>query len=255
MTADPVAVEALEVSLGHHRVLHGVDFRVGPGEVVALLGANGSGKSTAVCAIMGLVRPAAGTVSLFGTPQETFSDWRRIGYVPQRSTAQSGVPATVTEVVSTGRLSRRRAFRRFNARDRAAVAEAVELVGLTERAHTNVAELSGGQQQRVLIARAAASEPDLLVLDEPTAGVDLTSQRIFASALARFVASGRSVLVVLHETGPLRTLIDRVAVLRGGHVVQDGHPDTVTLQVPHGTNEHERTDVHHFRGADRGLYG
>lgn len=217
-----VDVTGLEVHLADRPVLHDLDLTVRVGEVVTLLGANGSGKSTLVRAVVGLLPPAAGEIALFGTPLPHFRDWRRIGYVPQRATAASGVPATVAEVVASGRLARRRAFGMTSGADRDAVARAIELVGLSDHTNQSVAELSGGQQQRVLIARAAAGEPDLLVLDEPNAGVDQQSQEAFARALRTFVASGRSVLLVLHEMGPLAPLIDRAVVLENGRVAADG---------------------------------
>jgi zinc transport system ATP-binding protein len=219
---DVVEVHDAVVSLGERPVLHGVDLTVSPGEVVTVLGANGSGKSTLIRAAVGLVPLTSGAVRLFGTPLRQFRDWSRIGYVPQRTTAAGGVPATVREVVTSGRLSHRKLFRPLRQADREAVERAIELVGLSYRADDSVATLSGGQQQRVLIARAAATEPDLLVLDEPNAGVDRQSQEAFARALRTFVASGRALLLVLHEMGPLAPLVDRGLVLDGGRVVHDG---------------------------------
>jgi zinc transport system ATP-binding protein len=235
MTDAVVDVRGASAALGERRVLHGVDLLVRAGEVVTLLGPNGSGKSTLVRAAVGLVPVQAGAVRLFDLPIDRFRDWRRVGYVPQRTTASSGVPATVREVVAAGRLAQQRPFRRSSTRDREAVDRALDLVGLTERSADSVAELSGGQQQRVLIARAAAADPDLLVLDEPNAGIDHRSQQAFAHALRLFVASGRSVLLVLHELGPLASLVDRAVVLDAGRVVYDGPlpvPSTVA-GMPH----------------------
>lgn len=244
-----IEVRGLQVSRGDRPVLHGVDLTVRQGEVVTLLGANGSGKSTLVGAIVGLLPTDAGTIEVFGRPQATFRDRWRLGYVPQRTSAASGVPATVTEVVASGRLARRRPFTFASRADRAAVAQAIELVGLTEHAEASIAELSGGQQQRVLIARAAAGEPDLLVLDEPNAGVDHSSQEAFARALRTFVASGRTVLLVLHELGPLATLIDRGVVLDDGRVRYDG-----PLPMPNGYADFQHDHAH---GVDEatGLFG
>ncbi|MEV6104904.1 metal ABC transporter ATP-binding protein [Streptomyces sp. NPDC051940] len=204
-------------ALGARPVLRGIDLTVGRGEVVALLGANGSGKSTAVRSIVGQVPLSSGGVELFGTPLHRFRDWGRIGYVPQRSTATGGVPASVREVVSSGRLSRSR-LRPLARADRAAVDRAIEQVGLADRAKDSVHRLSGGQHQRVLIARALAAEPEILIMDEPLAGVDLASQRVLADVLREQVATGVSVLVVLHELGPLQSLIDRSVLLRDGLV-------------------------------------
>lgn len=154
---------------------------------MALLGANGSGKSTAVRSVIGQVPLTGGTVELFGTPLRRFRTWSRVGYVPQRTTAAGGVPATIREVVSSGRLSRTKLGLPGRA-DRAAVDRAIELVGLSDRAKDSVNALSGGQHQRVLIARALASEPEVLIMDEPMAGVDLASQEILASTLREQVS-------------------------------------------------------------------
>jgi len=211
-------------------VLHGVDLSVRAGEVVAILGANGSGKSTLIRAILGLVPLADGALSLFGSPMRgrgswrMRQQWRRIGYVPQRLGAGSGVPATVGEVVASGRLARRALLRPAGAADRTAVTTALSAVGLADRVSAPVATLSGGQQQRTLIARALAAGPELLILDEPTAGVDAASQAAFAEALADFVRDGGTVLLVAHELGPLERLVTRAVVLHHGAIVHDGEP-------------------------------
>ncbi|MEV7401286.1 metal ABC transporter ATP-binding protein [Streptomyces sp. NPDC091267] len=210
-------------TLGARPVLRGVDLTVRRGEVVALLGANGSGKSTAVRSVIGQVPLTRGSVELFGTPLRRFRSWARVGYVPQRTTAAGGVPATIREVVSSGRLSRTKLGLPRRA-DRAAVDRAIELVGLADRAKDSVDALSGGQHQRVLIARALAAEPELLIMDEPMAGVDLASQEILAATLREQVVAGTTVLLVLHELGPLEPLIDRAVVLRDGCVMHDGPP-------------------------------
>lgn len=223
LVTDPVvSVRSAHVAYEGRPVLQGVDLTVRAGEVVAVLGANGSGKSTLIRAILGLVGLQAGAVELFGVPQRRFRQWQRIGYVPQRLGAGSGVPATVAEVVAAGRLARRGAFRPPGATDRAAVTAALTAVGLTDRAGDPVTTLSGGQQQRALIARALAGEPDLLVLDEPTAGVDAASQDAFAGALRGFVAGGGTVLLVAHELGPLRPVITRAIVVHQGGIAHDG---------------------------------
>ncbi|MGR3938101.1 metal ABC transporter ATP-binding protein [Streptomyces sp. BRA346] len=240
--ADPViSLRGATASLGGRPILRGVDLAVGRGEVVALLGANGSGKSTAVRAVVGQVPLTGGELALFGTPGRRFRDWARVGYVPQRTTAASGVPATVREVVSAGRLARRR-FGPPRKADRAAVRRALELVGMADRARDPVGALSGGQHQRVLIARALAGEPELLIMDEPMAGVDLASQEILAGTLREQVAAGTTVLLVLHELGPLEPLIDRAVVLRDGCVVHDGPPPKAVGQ--HALPGHDHVHPH-----------
>jgi len=216
-----LAATDLSVELGGLPVLRGITLSVRAGEAVALLGGNGSGKSTLVRALLGLIPAHRGTVELFGVPRPAFRDWSRLGYMPQRSTAAlSG--AKVKEVVAAGRLSRRPPFVPPRPDDRAAVARALATVDLAERAGDRLSELSGGQQQRVLLARALAGQPELLLLDEPTAGVDLASQTALTGTLTELVHGGSALVVVLHEVGWLAGLLDRGVVLREGRIVYDG---------------------------------
>ncbi|MBM9460283.1 metal ABC transporter ATP-binding protein [Nocardioides sp. zg-536] len=217
-----VSVHNAGVALGGRPVLRRIDLEVRAGDFVALMGANGSGKSTLVRAIVGLRPLVNGEIRLFGTPLEHFSQWRRIGFVPQRASAVSGVPASVWEVVAAGRLTRRRLLRPLNRADRAAIDDALEVVGLADRRRDAVSNLSGGQQQRVLIARALAGEPELFFLDEPTAGVDLPNQQVLAETLGRLKERGSTIVLVAHELGPLAPLVDRAVVLRDGRVAYDG---------------------------------
>jgi zinc transport system ATP-binding protein len=240
------------VVFGRRPVLRDLNLTVQTGEVVAVLGANGSGKSTLIRAALGLVPLAAGSVELFGVPQRRFTQWRRIGYVPQRIGASSGVPATVREVVTSGRLAKRGFLRPATKTDRQAVTDAIALVGLAERSGEPVSTLSGGQQQRTLIARALAGEPDLLVLDEPTAGVDASSQEAFAGALERFVAGGGTVILVAHELGPLQPVVTRAVVIHEGVIAHDG-----PVPEPAGHHAHPEHDhVHpHAPEEDPGFWG
>jgi zinc transport system ATP-binding protein len=224
VTEIPVALTGGVVAIGGRPVLRGINLTVTAGEFVALMGANGSGKSTLVRALTGLRPLAGGRLELFGTPFEEFADWRRIGFVPQRIGATSGVPASVWEVVASGRLPHRRLFRPLTRADRAAIDDALEVVGLADRARDGVGTLSGGQQQRVLIARALAGEPELFFLDEPTAGVDLPNQYALADALAQLKSRGATIVLVAHELGPLEPLVGRAVVMRDGRLVYDGPP-------------------------------
>jgi zinc transport system ATP-binding protein len=226
------------VSLGGRPILRDIDLTVHRGEVVALLGSNGSGKSTLVKAIVGLNPMANGVVRLFGTPLADFNQWPRLGYVPQRSTIAQGVPSSVWEVVASGRMSRRRPLMPLRRADRAAIDAAIEQVGLSDRSRHQVSTLSGGQQQRVLIARTLAGEPDLLVLDEPNAGVDLASQHDIAGTLTTLADQGSTILVVLHELGPFEPLIQRTITMREGRILCDGGPEA------HQGHDH-RHDVGH----------
>ncbi len=240
------------VLLGGRPVLRGIDLTVTAGEVVAILGANGSGKSTLVRSVLGLVPLRRGSVDLFGTPLASFHDWRRIGFVPQRTSATAGVPASVREVVTAGRLAHRRFLQPLRRADREAVAQAIDAVGLADRADDGVATLSGGQQQRVLVARALAGGPELLVLDEPTAGVDVASQHQLAAVLEGLLARGTTVLLVAHELGPLAPLVARSVVMRDGRVAYDGAPLASFEDVPrahdHGHGHGHGHDHGHHHG-------
>ncbi|MEU9652649.1 metal ABC transporter ATP-binding protein [Streptomyces sp. NPDC048110] len=242
-----ISLRGVRAELGSRPVLRGIDLTVRRGQVVALLGANGSGKSTAVRTIIGQVPVTDGEIELFGAPRRRFRDWGRLGYVPQRTTAAGGVPATVTEVVSSGRLSRAR-FGVLRKADHEAVRRALDLVGMADRAKDSVNALSGGQHQRVLIARALAAEPELLIMDEPMAGVDLASQEVLAETLRAQVAAGATVLLVLHELGPLEPLIDRAVVLRDGCVLHDGPPPEAVGQ--HALPGHDHVHPHAPAGAE-----
>jgi len=232
-----LAAEDLSVELGGLPVLRGISLTVRAGEAVALMGGNGSGKSTLVRTLLGLIPSERGNVRLFDVPLRSFRQWSRVGYVPQRSPAPLA-GSKVREVVASGRLARRRPFVPAGRDDHEAVRRALSLVGMADRAGEDMAFLSGGQHQRVLIARALAGEPELLVLDEPTAGVDLEHQRVLAELLAALLSGGTAVLVVLHEIGALRQLLDRAIVLSDGRVVHDGPLEQLGHQRRGGGHEH-----------------
>ncbi|WP_116245005.1 metal ABC transporter ATP-binding protein [Nocardiopsis sp. FIRDI 009] len=221
-------------------VLDGLSLDVAPGRTTAVLGPNGSGKSTLMRAMLGIVPLASGEIRLHGTPLRRFRDWRRIGYVPQRLTAGGAVPATVREIVASGQVAARGRLSLLPSRsDRAAVHEALEAVGLADRARDAVRELSGGQQQRVLIARALAGRPDTFVMDEPMAGVDAENQLALARTITHLRDRGSTVVLVLHELGPLEDVIERSVVLDEGRVVHDGDAPAVTGACARPGHEHQ----------------
>jgi zinc transport system ATP-binding protein len=240
-----LSLDQVGVVLDGRPIVRDVTFDVDPGQVVAILGANGSGKSTLLKALVGLNPVSNGEVRLFGTPLPRFRDWHRVGYVPQRSNLGTGVPATVREVVASGRIARRRPFLPMTRHEQDVIDAAVDLVGLAGRSGHAVATLSGGQQQRVLVARTLAGEPDLLLLDEPNAGVDHGSQMAIAETLGGRADAGASVVVVLHELGPFAPLIVRVVALREGRVTYDGPPE----QLAEGAADGHHHLVHEGDGT------
>ena len=221
-------------------VLHDVSFSLRAGEFVALVGPNGSGKSTLVRILLGLLPPRAGTALLFGAPPSALGERSRVGYVPQRATAASDLPATVEEVVRAGCVQRGRWWRPLRSADRDAVDHALASVALDDLRRRRVGDLSGGQQQRVLIAKALAGNPDLLVLDEPIAGVDAESQSLFRDSLMHLVKDhSAAVLLVSHELGAVADDLDRVVVLKRTVVFDGPGADLVATGVSLGVHRED----------------
>ena len=219
-----IEADGVSFAYGSTPVLEDVDLTVRRGEFVALVGPNGSGKSTLLRILLGALRPSAGSVRLLGRPPELVEDRGGIGYVPQRPSLAPDVPATVREIVATGRLARRGWLRPPARADEDAIGHALASVALDDLARAPISRLSGGQQQRAFIARAFAGEPELLVLDEPIAGIDAGSQRRFSDSLLHLIADhGAGVLLVSHELSAVADVIDRVVVLKRG-VLFDGPP-------------------------------
>ena len=217
----PLKVDSIDVVMGSTHILHQVSLTVERGESVALLGANGCGKSTLIKACLGLYPLAGGDVQLFGTSlsKRRQVPWMRVGYVPQRVSATAGVPATALEVVRSGLLGPGRPFASWGSGAKAQALEALAQVGLAKRANDHVQVFSGGQAQRVMIARALVRRPQLLFLDEPLAGVDRASRQGLADCLAQLRSQGITLVTVLHEMGELAGLVDRTVTLADGRVV------------------------------------
>ena len=223
----PLAVAFAGVTFAYRPgqpVLTDVDLAVEEGEFVAVAGPNGGGKTTLIRLALGLERPTAGAVRIFGEPAHRFSRRSTLGYLAQRSQLGTEAPATVREVVAAGRLAAGGLLGPLRRRDRAIVDDSIAEVGLASLADTPLARLSGGQQQRAFIAKALAGEPGLLVLDEPTAGVDAESQESLARLLARLHRDHRvTTLYVSHEFGAVEDIVERLVLVRGG-ILFDGRP-------------------------------
>jgi ABC-type Mn2+/Zn2+ transport system ATPase subunit len=220
--ATPLAIELDHVSASYEGrpALEDVSFQVPQGDFAALIGPNGAGKSTILRLLLGLVRPVAGRVEVFGHPPGR--DERPIGYVPQKVVIPRGFPITVLEVTLMGRTGILGPGRRPGARDRELAMESLGLVGLAEAAARRFQDLSGGQQQRVLIARALCGEPRLLLLDEPTAGLDSGARaRFYALVCELQHGQGLTLLCATHdldvvgEHADALILLDRVVLAQG----------------------------------------
>ncbi len=214
--AAPIIVDLEHVCFSYsgERVLEEVSLQIRRGDFLGIIGPNGSGKTTLLRIVLGLLRSECGHVQLFGTDIRSFHDWRRIGYVPQKAVFESQFPASVSEVVISGRCGVTGLGRRFGAHDRDAAQRALDTVGMTEFHDRLIGHLSAGQQQRVFIARALASSPELLVLDEPTVGVDLNAQEQFYALLRRLNRDmGTTLVLVSHDVAVIAHEVTQFACL------------------------------------------
>ncbi|WP_409346422.1 metal ABC transporter ATP-binding protein [Paenibacillus sp. MBLB4367] len=174
-----VTLEDVSFSYEQRPVIDGLNFAVLQRDFVGLVGSNGAGKTTLLRMIVGLVKPDRGQIKLFGEPLNRFKDWERIGYVPQKNAFNPLFPATVHEVVMSGLYGRKTMFRRMTRSDIKRCDEALEVMNISDLSGKRIGQLSGGQQQRVFLARALINNPDLLILDEPTVGIDTETQEGF----------------------------------------------------------------------------
>lgn len=196
-----VDIRDVSFSYGETEILSHVNLSIHRGDYLALVGGNGAGKTTLLKIMLGLRTPTVGTVHMFGTPIESFHNWPKVGYVPQQATAfDTKFPATVEEVVRMGRYGRRGLFHRLTGEDRQKAHDALKQVGLLPLCDRLVGELSGGQQQRVFIARALASDPEIIFLDEPTVGVEKRVRDEFYMLLRTLNQEMRlTVVLVTHD--------------------------------------------------------
>ena len=224
-----LSVRDLTVAYGDQAVLRDVAFDLPVGTMTAIVGPNGAGKSTALKAVLGIVTRLTGTVRIFGTTLDEARD--RIAYVPQRASVDWDFPARAIDVVLMGLYREVGMFRRMGAKRRARAMECLERVGMAEYATRQIGRLSGGQQQRVFLARALAQDADLLLLDEPLAGVDAATERAVIDVLRLLRADGRTLAVVHHDLSTVRDYFDRVVLLNARTVAQGPVATTFTTAL------------------------
>ena len=220
-------LEGISFHYGSDQILDKVTLQVRRGDFLALLGPNGSGKSTLIRIILGLMKPESGNVRIMGYDLDAFKSWDRIGYVPQKVTNLDPLfPASVREVVAMGMLPHKKWPRFLRPGDEDIIDEALDQMEMGGYKNRRVWALSGGQQQRVFIARALASQPEIIVLDEPTAGVDGVTQGRFYDMLERLnKEKGVSLVLVTHDIGVVTKYVNKVACLNQKLIFHGSHEE------------------------------
>lgn len=219
-----IQVEHLTVSYGPVPALLDVSVQIGKGQLVGVIGPNGSGKSTLIKAILGFVKPDFGSVYLYGDPVERARG--RVAYVPQRGAVDWDFPISVREVAVMGRYGHVPWWRNLRREDYRAADEALAMVRMTEFRHRQIGQLSGGQQQRVFMARAMAQGADILLLDEPFAGVDAATERAILEVLEQTKAAGRTLMVVHHDLATAAEYFDALLLMKQ-RLIAFGSPELV----------------------------
>lgn len=209
-----ITVDYVSFGYSGNPVLDNIKLEVMPGDYLGLIGPNGSGKTTLLRLILGLLEPKSGKIDLFGKPLHRVKDWTHLGYIPQKATQfENRFPITVWETVSLGRIAKKGLFGKFNQEDKKAIDTALNKVDLLPFKDKLLEELSGGQQQRVFIAKALASDPELLILDEPTVGVDSQSQEEFYELLTALNKEGKTIIIVSHDIDVIANEVTSLACL------------------------------------------
>ena len=220
-----IEVRGLRFGYGRHPVIDELDLIVDRGQFVVLTGPNGSGKSTLIKLAVGLLSPDGGDITILGRPAADPAARRLIGYAPQGSPGRMVLPVSVTEVVEAGLISSGSLMRRLTSDERNGVDAALESVGLRDLARECVFELSGGQQQRAVIARALVGDRPVLILDEPTTGIDREFRPRLVEELRRRAEAGAAVVVVSHDPDDFHDETDRILFMSDGRVRDVSHEE------------------------------
>ncbi len=244
MDENIIEITGVSFKQGASRILEDINLGIKRGEFLGIIGPNGAGKTTLLRIMLGLVKPTSGTIKLFGEDIHRFKDWYKIGYIPQHAlNFDASFPINVFEVVSMGRFSKKGLFKKLGKEDMKAIDEALEIVGMKEYKNRRIGELSGGQQQRVFIARALSSQPELLILDEPTVGVDIAGQKEFYDFLERLNKEKKITLVlVTHDIGNITSRIGKLACINK-KMFPNCHPEELFGYTPDGMKF-----IHHLHG-------
>jgi zinc transport system ATP-binding protein len=212
MTEKIVSIKGLWICRAEHAVLEDINLELQAGDFLGLIGPNGGGKSTLLKAMLGLIKPDRGSIALFGLPPAAARS--RVGYVPQKTVFDQSFPVKALDVVLMGRYSRTGLLHRYGSQDRQAALRALKAVGMDDRAEREIGALSGGEQQRVFVARSLVSDPKLLLMDEPTAGVDSAQQTDFYDLLCHLNRDlCIAIVLVSHDVTAISKYVNKIACL------------------------------------------
>ncbi len=243
-------VKNLFFQAGEQKILENISMAVLPGDYCAIIGPNGGGKTTLIRLLLGLGKPTKGEIKLFGQPLSRFKRWNKIGYVPQRaSQLDQNFPATVLEVVKMGRIAKQGLFKRATQEDRDAIQEAMLKMDVSDIQHKLIGELSGGQRQRVMIARALASKPEVLILDEPNTGVDVVSQQRFYKLLRELNENeNMTIIFITHDIGVIADDIGRLFTVNQNLLTCNNPKEAIScedMSALYGIDAHLIHNHHH----------
>lgn len=222
-----ITVRDLSFSYNHETILEDVNFDIHHGEFVGIIGPNGSGKTTLLKLLLGLLSVQHGTIDILGKPARVGEHGKHIGYIPQKVTQSEGrFPITVREVVSLGRVHPEKLLQPLTKTDQSLITQALKDVNLLSESDRLLSELSGGQQQRVFIAKALASSPQILILDEPTVGIDTPSQEHFYTLLSKLhTEKEMTIIIVSHDVDVVVNEVTSVLCLNK-RLIYHGNPKT-----------------------------
>ena len=225
-------VKNLNYSVRGQNILSSISLEIFNGEYVAIIGPNGGGKTTLIRLLLGLDTPTDGKIKLYGKKIKNFKEWHKIGYVPQRaSLVDANFPATVEDIVNMGRVSKRSFFKGMSQEDKNAVSDSMIKMDVLDLKDKMVGTLSGGQRQRVMIARALASNPEILILDEPNTGVDMVSQKSFYALLAKLNKEEKITIVfITHDIGVIADDIQRLFTINQKATICNNPKETLSCE-------------------------
>ena len=238
----PIVVKSLSVSYRTKRVLTNINLDIEPGNVIGVIGPNGAGKSTLFKSILGLIDYDNGQVKVFGKDIDDVR--KRVAYVPQKDEVDWTFPATVLDVVLMGRYPYKKLLQRLDKKDRQIAMDSLEKMGISQLANRQIGALSGGQQQRVFLARALCQQTDLLFLDEPFVGVDMTTEEKIIQILKEQASEGKTLLVVHHDLSTVQQYFDECILLNGRLIAYGDTKSTFTQENMSKTYGPQLTILH-----------